>query len=223
MAKKDGPYRRLAKSIAERERWRARLAQIDVPPAPAYEWSDESLRDWLAELGEVQSVRDAFEAVGLDPGNPFDWEELITDLCEAHFGKRRKRRQIWDDNRLARLAADFRKVQAENPGKTDEDIRKLLVTGKKFRDRYSKNKSHALDCESIRRLMPTARKKLAAIVAKWKANDIVWTPPLDKKLADWAIEQWVIESLSTDLAGYERFVHRLVELTVEQRLLRETW
>jgi hypothetical protein len=65
------------------------LARTDRPidgtaPAPQMPEVSESLRDWLAELAEVQ-VRAAFEALGLDPVDNFDLFQGFDELGHAPF------------------------------------------------------------------------------------------------------------------------------------------
>jgi hypothetical protein len=148
---------------------------------------------WLSTSNLIYCppVREAFRALGLDPAKPADWEVLISRLCDAQFGKRSGAPKAWDRSKLCQLAADFARVQAANPHKTHEDIRKLLVRDKRFGDRY-----HKIGHETIRRRIPEARKELASVIAVFKSEVqselklSSLTPAQEKQVEDWTIEKY---------------------------------
>jgi hypothetical protein len=216
MSKTDGPSKRLRQTIANRRRHMAEplpavpevFEGISIPPNGHFSYS------WWP-------VRDAFRAFGLDPRNPHDWEILIHDLADAHFGKRSKPK-IWNEGKLCQLVADFTRAKRSHPRKRDMDICKLLVT-EKAPGRYRK-----LDHNTLRRLLPQARKELAEAVELFAkiAEDNrdphppfaprPWSSaPIDKRVVeDWIIEQYAaytgdLFTPSWDLDGVDGLIARL--------------
>jgi hypothetical protein len=194
MAKKDGPSKRLAKNIAWSQRFAKSQRERTARPAPVYDvfkGISIPLGGWLSLDFEWRPVREAFKKFGLDPGNPHDWERLIHDLADAHFGGTRGRWTVWTSLKLCRLAADFAAAKAAHPGKLHKDIRKLL----KKKDRYRK-----LDTETIRRRLPEARKELAQAVADCRKylrdGQIDLTPDQELKLP--AVVSELIANCNTD-------------------------
>jgi hypothetical protein len=73
-------------------------------------------------------MRDYFRATGLDPLQPEHWVALLKMLIDqsrdrARVGAPKK----WTTDKLLRLAADFSRVQHNNPQKSDSEICRLLV------------------------------------------------------------------------------------------------
>jgi hypothetical protein len=185
VAKRDGPSKRLRAAIARAKRGRTG----DPPPVPEF----TAITIHLDRGPWWKPVAKAFRAFGYDVRNPQDWECLLHALADAHFGEPRRKPKFWNEGRLCQLACDFARAKAANPGKTDEAIRKLLVKG----ERYRKVRS-----ETIRRLMPAARKVLAEAVsfyAECAQENREPTPPFAPR--PWSntpvstkdVEAWIIE------------------------------
>jgi hypothetical protein len=72
-------------------------------------------------------------------------------FAETHFGKVRTKPQKWDSAGLFRLLHDYLALKSENPGAKVSELRKLLCTDKRFKDKY---KHHSED--AFRKLLRQA-------------------------------------------------------------------
>jgi hypothetical protein len=75
------------------------------------------------------ALQKAFDATGLDAGNPFHWKMLISMLASLHFTppQRRGPKGRWQSAALLRLVRDIQQIRHDRPNlKTVSDISKPL-------------------------------------------------------------------------------------------------
>jgi hypothetical protein len=174
MPTKDGPAKRLDAWIAHVKTNRRQspapvpdvlLKSVTIPSEGQFAYPDI----W-------RPVRDAFKAFELDVEQPGDWQRLLYCLAEAHFGERRGNPEAWDENRLCRLRVDFLTTKKQNPGKSEEDVYKILLK----KDRYqtasvrTRENLRPRGLKTLQRQMPAARaahkrtiKRLATAIMAW--------------------------------------------------------
>jgi len=157
MPNKDGPAKRLEAWIA------CAKGNRQQSPAPVPNVFVKSVTIFaegpFAHPGIWQPVRDAFKAFGLDVERPGDWQRLIYCLAEAHFGKRRGNPKTWDENRLCRLHVDFLVTKRDNPGKSNEEIYKVLLEKDRYQIASVRTRENWRDraWKTLQRQMPAAR------------------------------------------------------------------
>jgi len=188
MPSKDGPAKRLAAWIA------CAKGDRQQPPAPVPNAFVKSVtipaEGPFAHPDIWQPVRDAFKAFDLDIERPGDWQRLIYCLAEAHFGKRRGNPKAWDENRLGRLQIDFLVTKRENPGKSNEEIYKLLLEKDRYQIASVRTRENRRDraWKTLRRQMPAARAAYKRTIDRLATAKLAWdrkhgNPAADKEQA----------------------------------------
>jgi hypothetical protein len=139
-------------------------------PQKAVDWNDRALRALgahealLLNLGEPdEPIREAFDAFGYDPNNPFDWRKLMWHFAFAHFPPARKKGapKRWNDRRWCQLLSDFGAVKASHPNAFETQICNNIK--KRFRDRYSSVTAATLRKNLQYARNPNHNQKLAGI------------------------------------------------------------
>lgn len=138
----------------------------------------------------------AFEAAGLDHRNPLHWRHLLSMFAEAHFGKAKTKPQKWDSVALLQVLQDYNKVKSENPGANVSELRKLLCTDKRFKDKYKHYNKDA-----FRKVLRQARSPKTNILLRhpemkdpllqvirddWEQKGVAWTPELERFIKNMA-------------------------------------
>jgi hypothetical protein len=110
----------------------------------------------------------AFREAGLDHRNPLHWRHLLSMFAETHFGKIKTKPQKWDPAALFQLRHDYCTLESENPGAKSSELRKLLRTDKRFKDKYksdSKDKSYNED--AFRKLLRHALSPASNVLLRY--------------------------------------------------------
>jgi len=120
-------------------------------------WENDALHEaQMLKLQEIEPafrteidgpVKRAFEAFGLSPGNPSDWQVLVTYFAHIHFGSATKppgRPSKWTGERLCQLMFDFAVARNANPDFTNTKIFERMIKDKKHRDQYGSETTDAL-------------------------------------------------------------------------------
>lgn len=97
-------------------------------------------------------IAKAFAAAGLDPTDPFDWHQLVSMFCEAHFGAQKPgRKDEWEGQRYVDLYVRSREIE-KALGDERNDARTASELKRKFPNEYRNQKRDVL-----RKLLPKAR------------------------------------------------------------------
>src|SRR5262245_1767931 len=174
MPTKDGPAKRLEAWIACAKR------NGRQPPAPPPDVLSKSVtirgEGPFAHPHIWQPVRDAFKAFELDVEHPGDWQRLLYCLAEAHFGERRGNPKAWDENRLCRLRVDFIATKRDNPGKSNEEIYKLLLEKNRYQIASVRTRKNKRDraWKTLQRQMPAARAAYMRTIERLATAKLAW-------------------------------------------------
>jgi hypothetical protein len=174
MPTKDGPAKRLEAWIARarQDRWQPPalvsdvfLKSVTIPADGPFAHPDI----WLP-------VREAFKSFEFDVEHPEDWQRLLYCLAEAHFGKRRGNPKAWDENRLCRLYVDFNRTKRDNPGKSNEEIFKLLLKKDRYQTASVRTKGNPRDrgLKTLQRQMPAARAAYKRTIERLATAKLAW-------------------------------------------------
>jgi hypothetical protein len=174
MPTKDGPAKRLEAWIkcARRDRWQ--------PPAPVPDVLLKSVtipaEGHFARPDIWQPVREAFKTFEFDVEHPGDWQRLLYCLAEAHFGKRRGNPKAWNENRLCRLYVDFNTTKRDNPGRSNEEIYKLLLEKDRYQTASVRTQGNRRDrvLKTLRRQMPAARAAYKRTLERLATAKLAW-------------------------------------------------
>jgi hypothetical protein len=157
--------RRFAR-VAERARDPHSLLK-DLHRLPIRDWNDQQERAISANIALTldrtdSTLREAFEAFGLDPKNPLNWRYLLLYLVEILFKRLpRGTRPKWNADRWTEFlnhVAIARDCLASNGGKSPSQERVAEFLTKQFKQHYGH-----LSTSTIRRyltLPPPAIRKL---------------------------------------------------------------
>jgi hypothetical protein len=174
MPTKDGPAKRLAAWIAcaKRDRWQPTAPVPDVFLKSVTISADGPFVHpdiWLP-------VREAFKAFELDVEHPGDWQRLLYCLAEAHFGKRRGNPKAWDENRLCRLRVDFNTTKKDNPGKSNDEIYKMLLEKERYQIAAVRTQGNRRDrtLKTLHRQMPAARAAYTRTIKRLATSKLAW-------------------------------------------------
>jgi hypothetical protein len=174
MPTKDGPAKRLEAWIAraKRDRWQPRAPVPDVFSKSVTIPAEGP----FAHPDVWQPIRDAFKAFELDVEHPGDWQRLLYCLAEAHFGKRRGNPKAWDENRMCRLRVDFDTTKRDNPGKSNEEIYKLLLEKDRYQTASIRTQGNRRDraLKTLQRQMPAARAAYKRTIERLAIAKLAW-------------------------------------------------